>query len=76
MNTASAVPARAIPGVSTPAPRDWWDRTVWTERMLAALGNGVKGDKRFSRCWTYAFFAALGRFTMIIVPMLARQSRC
>lgn len=26
----------------------WVDRTIWTERMLAALGNGVKGDKWFS----------------------------
>ena len=26
----------------------WVDRTVWTERMLAALGNGVKGNKWFS----------------------------
>lgn len=26
----------------------WLDRNVWTERMLAALGNGVKGGKWFS----------------------------
>jgi len=32
------------------APNQWvWvDRTVWTERMLAALGNGIKGNKWFS----------------------------
>ena len=24
---------------------DWVDRAIWTERMLAALGNGVKGNK-------------------------------
>jgi len=32
------------------APTEWaWgDRAVWTERMLAALGNGVKGSKWFS----------------------------
>jgi RNA-directed DNA polymerase len=31
-------------------PRDWsWvETTIWTERMLAALGNGVKGNKWFS----------------------------
>lgn len=31
-------------------PRDWgWVETaIWTERMLAALGNGVKGSKWFS----------------------------
>lgn len=26
----------------------WIDRSIWTERMLAALGNGVKGNKWFS----------------------------
>ena len=24
---------------------DWVEASVWTERMLAALGNGVKGGK-------------------------------
>ena len=28
--------------------RDWIDRAIWTERMLAALDNGVKGNKWFS----------------------------
>ena len=28
--------------------RAWIDREIWTERMLAALGNGVKGNKWFS----------------------------
>ncbi len=23
----------------------WVNHTIWTERMLAALGNGVKGGK-------------------------------
>jgi RNA-directed DNA polymerase len=27
---------------------DWVDRTIWTERMLAALENGVQGGKWFS----------------------------
>jgi len=33
-----------------PRPRDWsWvETTIWTERMLAALDNGVKGSKWFS----------------------------
>jgi RNA-directed DNA polymerase len=26
----------------------WVEASVWTERMLAALGNGVKGDKWYS----------------------------
>ncbi len=33
---------------TTPAHGAWVDRTIWTERMLAALGNGVKGHKWFS----------------------------
>ena len=28
--------------------RSWIDREIWTERMLAALDNGVKGNKWFS----------------------------
>jgi len=27
---------------------DWVESTIWTERMLAALNNGVKGNKWFS----------------------------
>lgn len=36
--------------VSSDAATDWlWvDRSVWNERMLAALDNGVKGNKWFS----------------------------
>ena len=30
---------------SSPERWDWVDRTIWTERMLAALGNGVQGGK-------------------------------
>ena len=33
---------------SAPSQWVWVDRIVWTERMLAALGNGVKGNKWFS----------------------------
>ena len=46
---ASAVPARATQGAE-PQGRDWsWvEATVWNERMLAALGNGVRGGKWFS----------------------------
>ena len=46
---ASAVPARATQGAETHG-RDWsWvEATVWNERMLAALENGVKGGKWFS----------------------------
>jgi len=46
---ASGVPARATQDAETQG-RDWsWvEASVWSERMLAALGNGVKGGKWFS----------------------------
>lgn len=46
---ASGVPKRARQGAETQG-RDWsWvEATVWSERMLAALENGVKGGKWFS----------------------------
>jgi RNA-directed DNA polymerase len=49
MSEATAVPDRAKQEADPP-PRDWsWVETsIWTERMLAALGNGVKGSKWFS----------------------------
>ena len=62
---ASSVPARATQDACTLA-REWaWvDRSLWTERMLAALDNGVKGN-----------FAAPGLFTMTEARLLASQSR-
>src|SRR5918999_3191282 len=44
-----AVPQRATQGAETHG-RDWsWvEASVWKERMLAALVNGVKGGKWFS----------------------------
>ena len=55
------------------------------ERMLAALGNGVKGGKWFSlidkmverdhQRWANTFFAAQGLFTMTAAWKLASQSR-
>ena len=46
---ASAVPKEAKQGAKA-HDRDWsWvEACVWNERMLAALGNGVKGGKWFS----------------------------
>jgi RNA-directed DNA polymerase len=46
---APGVPKRARQGAETQG-RDWsWvEATVWSERMLAALENGVKGGKWFS----------------------------
>jgi RNA-directed DNA polymerase len=41
------VPARAKQACESQAPREWrWvEPSVWMERMLAALGNGVKGGQ-------------------------------
>ena len=46
---ASVVPEKATQGAETQG-RDWtWvEAAVWNERMLAALGNGVRGGKWFS----------------------------
>ena len=43
-----AVPERAIRTGKTRDPRFWVEPTVWTERMLTALDQGVKGGKWFS----------------------------
>jgi RNA-directed DNA polymerase len=48
MNEEAEVSARAKQAEPTLPERSWVDRTIWTERMLAALGNGVKGSKWFS----------------------------
>ena len=47
---APRVPEGAKQGADGPEPLSWsWvESGVWTERMLAALGNGVKGGKWFS----------------------------
>lgn len=47
-NEESTVPAKATQGSLSHPDWAWLDRNVWTERMLAALGNGVKGGKWFS----------------------------
>lgn len=44
------VPEMAKPEGDAQDPRKWtWvEASVWTERMLAALGNGVKGGRWYS----------------------------
>ena len=80
MSEATTVPARATQDAQT-QPRDWrWvEATIWTERMLAALENGVKGSKWFSLIdqgrWPKAFFAEQGLFTLTGPHVLASQSR-
>ena len=47
-NEEATVQNSATQAKADPSQWTWVDRTVWTERMLAALGNGVKGNKWFS----------------------------
>jgi RNA-directed DNA polymerase len=50
VSKAAAVPETAIQVAKTQDNNNWsWvEATIWTERMLAALENGVKGGKWFS----------------------------
>jgi RNA-directed DNA polymerase len=48
MSESVPVSEKAKQTESAPNQWEWVDRAVWTERMLAALGNGVKGSKWFS----------------------------
>ena len=43
-----AVPARAKRARETSSPWEWVEPTVWTERMLTALIEGVKGGAWYS----------------------------
>jgi hypothetical protein len=49
-NFASLVPktAKQEAEACSPVRWEWVEASVWTERMLAALGNGVKGGKWYS----------------------------
>src|SRR5258708_312668 len=47
-NQPESVPERAMRAGETLFPWSWAEPTVWTERMLAALREGVKGGKWFS----------------------------
>ena len=71
---ASSVLETAKQGAEARAPSGWeWvEASVWTERMLAALVNGVKGGKWQ---WPNAFFAERGLLTMYDAYVLACQSR-
>ncbi len=48
MSETVKVPELAKQTESRPIEWDWVDRRIWTDNMLAALGNGVKGNKWFS----------------------------
>jgi len=45
----SEVPARATQGIEARSREWWWaEASIWTERMVSALVNGVRGGKWFS----------------------------
>ena len=47
---ASGVPEKATQGAETRRRGQWWwaEASIWTERMVSALVNGVKGGKWYS----------------------------
>ncbi len=53
----------------------WIKHTIWTDHMLEALGNGVKGSKNGHKRWPNTFFASAGLFTLSEAWDLAIQSR-
>src|SRR5512145_3329266 len=48
-STASAVAKQGAETSTTGGTRSWVEASVWTERMLSALGNGVKVAKGLLR---------------------------
>ena len=57
----------------------WVERSVWSERMLQALENRVKGGKWFSlidhQRWPNAYFDRLGFYSLVKARALVLQSR-
>ncbi len=61
---------------------NWVEQTIWTEKMLIALDNGVKGnkwisliDKTFFKQTTNKFFAELVRFSLAAAQAIYRFIR-
>lgn len=48
MQRVASVPSGTKQDSFAPEQWPWVDRSIWTERMLAALGNGVQGKKWYS----------------------------
>ncbi len=70
------LPAEARHAGEVRARWAWVQSSVWTERMLTALEQGVKGGKWHSlnQCWPNAFFAEHGLFSLSAAYATARQS--
>ena len=52
----------------------WTEPKVWTESMLTALENGVRGGKWYHFRWPNAFFAERGLFSLSTAHAQASQS--
>mgnify|MGYP006935318157 CR=1 FL=1 len=63
-----------------PCKWNWVEASIWTDCMLAALGNGVKGGKWYGLNdqirWPNHFFASWGLFSLHAAFIVASQSRC
>ena len=66
------VPERAQQVGEVRAHWAWAAAAVWTERMLTALQNGVKGGVMV--VWPNAYFAEQGLYSLATAHALARQS--
>jgi hypothetical protein len=66
-----AVPETARRGGEIRSRWDWVEGSVWTERMLAALEQGVKGDHWR---WPNVYFAKQGLFSLELAHAQACQS--
>ena len=65
-NTPKTVPATATQFGSDPLRWTWVEPSVWTERMLTALEQGVKGGCWFSYFrWPNKYFAEHGLFSLV-----------
>jgi len=69
---ASAVPARATQGAEARKDWSWVEASVWTERMVSALENGVKGGRWYR---PNAFFANAWLLALHTAWQDARHSR-
>jgi len=70
--TAPSVTTRSKQGAETAATGmdwSWVEASVWSDRMLLALANGVKGGK------TNAFFAEAGLVALYTAWQTAKRSR-
>ena len=76
--TPAGVPQGAKQAGEVRARWAWVEPVVWSERMLEALEEGVKGGKWFSlidhQRWPNAYFAKLGLFSLAAAREMAVQS--